>query len=123
MNKKTRESENKLPPNAPVVKQQQQQDEAVPTESVTIETPYILFHKILTIFKNNNTNINIRSEDISVLLKLKFPNGDDIISLDRRDIIIEIISMFKEQDISSVVDFLQHARNNDDISWNQYALK
>lgn len=51
---------------------------------------------------------------INTLLQLTYPNGDDIVTLDRKDIIIEIVDMIMgSQEFEETLKFLSSAKNPD----------
>ncbi len=62
---------------------------------------------------------NIKYEDISSLLELKYVNGKFIIDEQDKDVIIEVIGMLNLYDIDYTLDFLDKAPNKEWIFWEQ----
>ena len=63
--------------------------------------------------------VNIKYENVTSLLKLKYLNGNFIIDDNDKDVIIEVIGMLDLYSIDYLLDFLDDAPNKDWIFWTQ----
>jgi len=62
---------------------------------------------------------NIKYEDITLLLELKYINGNFIIDDKDKDVIIEVIGMLNLYSIDYILDFLNNSPNKEWIFWEQ----
>ena len=62
---------------------------------------------------------SIRYEDSTLLLELRYKNGNFIIDDQDKDVIIEVIGMLSSYAIDYVLDFLDNSPNKEWIFWQQ----
>jgi len=88
---------------------------AGPTVTIIAETGERILTRLMDIW-------NGTPEQIQQLITLRYINGAPIIDVRRRDIIIEIVGMLKNQTFEEILDFLTDAPGPEFILWDQTAL-
>ena len=86
-----------------------------PVINIVQETGYSILHQLMPIWKGTE-------EQILQLSQLKYENASPIIDVNRRDIIMEIIGMLRNQPFSDVIAFLTDAPNPEFILWDQKSM-
>ena len=87
-----------------------------PTVVITEETGYSLLLSTMTTW-------NGTQEQVSKLATLHYPNGDYIIDIRRKDILMEILGMLHTQGFATTYDFLSKASDPDYIIWEQKSME
>lgn len=93
----------------------QPQVTAAPTVTIVTETGYSILMRLLDAW-------NGTEEQARQLSELQYTNGNLIIDVKRRDIIMEIIGMLQYQTFEDVLDFLTDAPNPSFVLWDQESL-
>lgn len=93
----------------------QPQVTAAPTVTIVTETGYSILMRLLNTWGGTD-------EEARQLAALQYTNGNPIIDVKRRDVIMEIIGMLQYQLFKDVLDFITDAPNPEFILWNQESL-
>lgn len=75
-----------------------------------------------TLLRNLATVWPATQPQLQTLLSAHYQNGTNIISLKRRDIVMEIIGMILRNDFDTIMTFIQDAPNPEFIIWDQTAM-
>lgn len=86
-----------------------------PSFTLVQETEEMLLRNLATIWPATESQLQ-------ALLSARYRDGTNIISLKRRDIIMEIIGMILASDFDSVMEFIRSASDPEYILWDQTAM-
>lgn len=88
---------------------------AVPTSVTQVKTAPLIMMSLTNLWNGN-------SNQVSSLLSLTYPDNTPIINIDRKDIIIEIISMLIKLGYEETFIFLSNVGSSEDLIWEQKAM-
>lgn len=88
---------------------------AAPTVTIVTETGYSILVRLIGVWGGT-------PEQAQQLSELQYMNGTSIIDVKRRDVIMEVIGMLKNQTFDEVIDFLTDAPSVEFVMWDQEAL-
>jgi len=86
-----------------------------PKLTITAETGVSIMTKMMGLWGGSEENIR-------VLMGLRYGNGKEIVDPKRRDVIVEIMGMLRDQEFLDVIDFLREADNPEYILWEQGSM-
>ena len=102
---------------------------AAPPTAIAVQTAAVAAPQFTITQENEETLLNSLSnvwqhtpQQIQILLNIRYQDGNNIITLTRRDIIMEIIGMILRNDFESTIDFINNAANPGFILWDQAAM-
>lgn len=91
------------------------QTTAAPVVNIIEETGYSLLTQLLQVW--NGTDEQARQ-----LATLQYENGNYIVDANRRDVILEIVGMLRNQPFDDIIDFLTDAPNPEYVLWEQESM-
>lgn len=100
------------------------------TGVVTVTTPQTTAAPVINIVEDTGYSILIKLIDVwegtveqaQQLTALRYQNGNSIIDINRRDVIMEIIGMLRIQPFDEILDFLTDALDPGFILWEQESM-
>lgn len=90
--------------------------ETRPTVTVTEETGYSMLIRSLA-------DWNGTQDEVTRLAALRYPSGEYIVSTKRKDILLEILGMLRDQGFAATYQFLSQAEDPDFILWQQKSME